>query len=463
MAYIPPAKRNKLVVGVLVILLLIFYVSRSSPVPAGLATPEFSWRSEFYCKRTPPTGDEGEHSKGMKLLGVTLLIRHGDRSAIHSIPGTTAVPEYNCSNLPTWDPRIRSYSENDGKPLPDRQPPFEVTKPSDPGHCLPGQLSHHGFQQLSQIGSFLHSRYSPHIATTGSNIYCRSTDYARTLNSAASFLSEFSKAQTSADSNDQLKIHVFEKESDETMHGVGVRGQSAGSNQPNRPSSGEQVIMGGCNAAVTLSESQRKVYRKPGHLAQDLAVLFGTRAAEKSTTDLADAIHAGACHEHSLPCGDGGCLSATTAAALLKAADQFYCDRFAGSNGGLRAAKLAMYPFMKSVSTGLQSIAEGTSKTPFRVYFGHDTVIAPILSSLGAFDCRWPPYASRIAIELWSDESTPDSHLVRILYNGKHISRNIEGCTNNGCKLQRFRRIVEGLYSPHESHAAACAVSQETG
>ena len=403
--YLPPTKRNKLVIGVSIILLLIFYVSRSSPVPAGLATPEFTWRSEYYCKRTKPTGEEGEHINGMKLLGVTLFMRHGDRSAIHSVPGSTAIPEYNCSNLPQWDHRIKAYSEEDGRLLSDKEESFKVTKP-DGLHCNPGQLTLNGIQQLNQIGSYLRSRYHSRIPTVGSNIYSRSTDYARTLNSAAAFLSEFSE------SSEGIKIHVHDKESDESMHGVGVRATSAGSNQPNRPSTGEQVILGGCNTAVQLSEAQRKTYRKPGHLAQDIAILFGTQAAEKPTTDLADSIYAGTCHEHALPCGDGGCLSATTAAELLKAADQFYCDRFAGSNGGLRAARLAMYPFLHSVSTGLQSIADGTSNTPYRVYFGHDTVIAPILSSLGAFDCRWPPYASRIAIELWSEVVKPDSHVV---------------------------------------------------
>lgn len=29
-------------------------------------------------------------------------------------------------------------------------------------------------------------------------------------------------------------------------------------------------------------------------------------------------------------------------------------------------------------------------------------MVAPLLAALGAYDCRWPPYASHIAFELWS-------------------------------------------------------------
>lgn len=47
----------------------------------------------------------------------------------------------------------------------------------------------------------------------------------------------------------------------------------------------------------------------------------------------------------------------------------------------------------------------GKSATKFALFSGHDTVVAPLLAALGAYDCRWPPYASHVAFELWSKPS----------------------------------------------------------
>ncbi|CAN0385483.1 unnamed protein product, partial [Hapterophycus canaliculatus] len=44
-------------------------------------------------------------------------------------------------------------------------------------------------------------------------------------------------------------------------------------------------------------------------------------------------------------------------------------------------------------------------RTKFVLFSGHDTVVAPLLAALGAYDCRWPPYASHVAFELWSKPS----------------------------------------------------------
>lgn len=49
-----------------------------------------------------------------------------------------------------------------------------------------------------------------------------------------------------------------------------------------------------------------------------------------------------------------------------------------------------------------QEALSGETSTKFALFSGHDTVVAPLLAALGAYDCRWPPYASHVAFELWS-------------------------------------------------------------
>lgn len=56
-----------------------------------------------------------------------------------------------------------------------------------------------------------------------------------------------------------------------------------------------------------------------------------------------------------------------------------------------------------------QDVLSGDSRTKFALFSGHDTVIAPVLAALGAYDCRWPPYASHIVFELWSKHGEQDT------------------------------------------------------
>ncbi|KAF3926975.1 hypothetical protein ABW20_dc0108719 [Dactylellina cionopaga] len=113
----------------------------------------------------------------------------------------------------------------------------------------------------------------------------------------------------------------------------------------------------------------------------------------------------------------------------------------------------------------------------------HDTTVGGVLASLGAFDWKWPPYTSSIAIELFSsDEKQPpagpsiltswlqkfglkstgvDPNLlkgwyVRMRYNDtpvqirycKAAGRHLEGNTQF-CTLEAFKEIVDKI-SPED-------------
>lgn len=102
--------------------------------------------------------------------------------------------------------------------------------------------------------------------------------------------------------------------------------------------------------------------------------------------------------------------------------DHEYCGVFAGSEGGLSATSLSIYPFLREVTQHIVHAAlhgevpleastslpksVSLSKTPVKlsVFSGHDTVIAPVLAGLGVYRdnlCKWPGYASNIVFELW--------------------------------------------------------------
>mmetsp|Transcript_431 Transcript_431/g.845 ORF Transcript_431/g.845 Transcript_431/m.845 type:complete len:224 (-) Transcript_431:98-769(-) len=67
-----------------------------------------------------------------------------------------------------------------------------------------------------------------------------------------------------------------------------------------------------------------------------------------------------------------------------------------------------MLPLLLEVIRRLEAASIGTGER-LMVFSGHDTVLAPLLAAMGAMGrspelCRWPPYASRLVVELWREQ-----------------------------------------------------------
>jgi len=70
-------------------------------------------------------------------------------------------------------------------------------------------------------------------------------------------------------------------------------------------------------------------------------------------------------------------------------------------------------------------------------YSGHDSTVGPLMGTLG-FTNGWPPYASHVEIELWSDSN---SHFfVQVKYNGQ--SYKLPGCSGYMCPLSQFEGFI---------------------
>ena len=87
----------------------------------------------------------------------------------------------------------------------------------------------------------------------------------------------------------------------------------------------------------------------------------------------------------------------------MERADLLYAHRFS-----LPSIRLLTYPLLHQMLTQLEAAAAGVPGTP-RVVLraAHDTVLAPMLATLGwtrrAFP--WPGYAARLVIELWEGDA----------------------------------------------------------
>jgi hypothetical protein len=66
----------------------------------------------------------------------------------------------------------------------------------------------------------------------------------------------------------------------------------------------------------------------------------------------------------------------------------------------------AARPLQETAASG--TVGRGAT---LRLVSGHDTTLVPLLSALGAYDGRWPPYSSFVSFELWDlgDGNTPPS------------------------------------------------------
>jgi len=419
-----------------------------------------------YCHPPVDSGTEGHPPlAALELRAVVLTVRHGDRSAIHSIPGSLPPKGGGFSCSPedldaVWRDLPARYRVISTATLAPIERPFRPQlREGSTSECAPGQLTARGFRQHLALGTHLHEAYKEFLAgleRSGGRLYVRSTDYPRTIGSAAALLTSLLPPSLWPA---RIDIEVNEDEAAEIMHGVGTKSSSKAAGD----GAAERVIEGSCRVSVRRSAAQFDAWKRPKEYAR-LRTLFGEAAVGRAVTDFADAMFAATCHRLPLPCGAGGCADHQLAEALAHRADEYYCARFAGAEGGAVATQLSFYPFLHEVLGLLQEAAPAGSVPSLAVFSGHNTVIAPLLSALGVYWgrlCRWPPYASRISFELYRSPQVgvdgSAQHFMRVLFNGEALV-GMRGCgAGELCPLEDFAQGVASLLGGASDLAAACA------
>ena len=471
----------------LLILVIADRTRRQPAAPSSLAADGSDGVN--YCS-APFSGAEGHPpavgKPPLTLRAVAVIIRHGDRSAIHTIHNTTDPP-------PAWRCVPSAHEGAARREWPALRAAFVVRRLSDGATlarslrpavlatdgatCEPGQLTPRGFEQHVRLGRHLASAYSPLLdriseeaESNGSTpiVFARSTDYGRTLLSAAGLLLGLLRAHPSLRPSPARPLTLFTEE-DETadiMHGVGLAASShpRGAARSVGGANAETTRDGRCAAASDLARRQLGRWRPDSGTWSRLTKLFGGAAMGRLlSTGIADALYARSCHELQPPCGAAGCVDEELQHAVSRDADAFYCLRFAGADGGLAAAKLSMLPLLLQVASRLEKAASRAGGDARLLLFsGHDTVVAPLLAAIGGLRapgaCRWPPYASHVAFEVWerasSEEDADDRRagllFVRVLFNGRVITRYLTGCDalmppSEHCPLDVFTSSVRAL------------------
>ncbi len=403
-----------------------------------------------------------------KLRQLQVVIRHGDRSPINSL--TTPPPRFSCK---LTDPaivklaRLMKAEEGDGGEAPFRVVGLGGTAtraylttallPEGEGQgaekaqqqvCFPGQLTERGFRQQVANGRFLRARYGEAlgpITDPGTELYVRCTNYPRTFQSGAALLLSF-LGQADADPTASIRnitVFVQEENAKEPLFGLGLVGASRARSVDPFDAPGNE--RGPCELAFQHGARQEAAFEPDAGIDEQfyselgLGPVAGTKAGagagamDLSVADQADPLMGMHCHAKPLP------VQLATAVRLKGEADRLFCERFTGGDGGREGTRLGMQPFLTEVVGRFQQAAAGEGGAKLALYSAHDTVLAPLVAALDGYDVddgcegRWPPYASRVVMELWEVEgegqgTAEERHAVRLLYNGRVISSRAKHC-----------------------------------
>mmetsp|Transcript_85130 Transcript_85130/g.237564 ORF Transcript_85130/g.237564 Transcript_85130/m.237564 type:complete len:477 (-) Transcript_85130:173-1603(-) len=397
----------------------------------------------------PVGGKEGRRFIGAELppkaelLQVQVVTRHGARSPYHSLPNQTNPHTFMCElegaeqRLATMWPELFVAVDADTGGALQPQPALALGVGADGRTCQPGGLLPEGVWQLSALGRHFRASYGELLdGISPADISVRSMSIPRVLHSTAALLTGF---LTGGDGGAtlpfaaRLPIRVRSDPSAEPMNGLP------------------------CPRGKMLSERQDRSFQYPSRILDALAHLFGLSDFRPYIAGIdpavADVAYTALCDLGDLPCGPGGCISAALQSDLQTLYDSKWCEQDTGSNGGEEASRLLMQPLVDELVQNMLA----PKPTRFVLYTGRDLVIGPVAAAMGFFDCRWPPFASHIVLELWA---SGQSRLVRALFDGTPVTSKIHGCGGKEvCDLADIQRATKDMLGGQVSREAACALT----
>ncbi|XP_006801267.1 2-phosphoxylose phosphatase 1 [Neolamprologus brichardi] len=388
---------------------------------------------------------EGHSPADYKLLSVHVMIRHGDRYPLYSIPKTKR-PAIDCT-LSTS--RYTHLHPSEWISLDFSPPPPSWIADGVVQHLRNGQLLHHAYKQHSLFPS----DWSPR------QIWVETTGKSRTLQSGLAFLYGF------LPDFDWTKLTV--------RHQWSTLFCSSACDCPARNR--------------YLEEEQRRQYQLRAadteleRTYMDMSRTLGLPTRQLRAANPIDSLLCHLCHGLSFPCvpigdsGAGGCLTMEQFAVIRR---QQLDDEVDRRRAGLyhKYAILAMYPYLNRTAAKMERIAKSSEagrqprsggEEVFTLSSAHDVTVAPLLSALGLEEARFPRFAARIVFELWKSPPTIQGQVkkrggkgekskakygetfIRVLYNGEDVTFHTTFCRPHDrqvsqplCPLKNFLSFV---------------------
>lgn len=414
------------------VVLFFVYITLAAVWPNLREDRQLKAHSKLYCNEPGNVhGKEGkipfvrQRERNYELLQVQMVIRHGDRAPISldTFPNTDSV-EISCFFNRSW----KDFLELDR--LRRDASMFVVTgNPSrviiqERDVCKGGQLTPAGFLQHIFNGKHLRKAYTGLLESikAGSSALVTTTDYSRTVQSAAAILYGMFGDTLG---NEKFQIDVAKDKYPETHFLI---------DSNNEPISCKILIrrLRDIWQIKDLVELRKLINPVKKSLAQ---ILNAGRSQIPSLDRIVDDFYTRLCHSKDLPEGPNGKVTPKLAS------HSFDLSHTLISLKHTPLAELQTLSILSRMVMQASRLIEGKETRKLVIFSGHDTVLVPFLAMLGIHDGKWPPYASRVVFELWRRQPTAekgpetqslksmfDGYFFRILYNGKPLTSEVKFC-----------------------------------
>ena len=402
--------------------------------PTEAAKRRRSWEldkiASEYCHHSlisSPTGREGvlndNEDKRFKLVQAHALFRHGDRTSESLVLRYLPPNDIECGMIDgsmEWR-KLRSIKL---KPHPPKANVLNGKLRLFRGYlsqvCRKGQLTFAGFQQQSSLGSYFYSRYKDLIGDGGERVFIQSTDMPRTIQSSAGFLVGFHSGKKKVPRH--ATIHVS-------------RGILLGAPPPkvHRYYPYCENLFAIRKSEHALSSYFKETKRNTTMTAKRiLKTLNINERISSSITEVYDSFWPILCHDKPNPCFANVCLNDSILLEGARAAHLQYSVKHSSNFSVVASQPYLYHTVLNSMDLAILGLSKGSSGRKYMqmsLSFGHDSNIAPLLSSIGLKLDHWPSYASRVVMELWQDTSksppTPYDYYIRVLFNGKPMNEKL--------------------------------------
>lgn len=386
---------------------------------------------ESYCTApTRPNSPSGRMRDKYRLVGVVVLMRHGDRHSIAVPPDSVRTAHtFPCD----WsDPEVERMFATTQKLTSVADSRFPLGTPQ----CAPGILTPRGFVQTYSLGASLRTLYADGLglldahggvaAAMGASptdaVAAMATSRQRTTWSAAAFAAGFLAGADGGDAplgGGRVQVVVEELEQSPLLF---VKEGAAG-----------------CPSALPELERLYRLW-DPLTPAGAGAVAGDGTEGHMAVTDWFDAVAARACHSMPLPCA-----SAAECRQRVATGVSAYLTAFTTPFHALRRASARLLHRIVAAATahpprGGGGTLGGAARR-LHVWAAHDLSVTPLLAALGVEVTAWPPYASYVAFETYEPATRPEGvgRVVRVVFNGADITAQVEACAGVvPCPLSSF-------------------------
>ncbi|ULT95440.1 hypothetical protein L3Y34_004282 [Caenorhabditis briggsae] len=392
------------------------------------------------------TGQEGdqwvkgnEYEKDLRLRGITLVFRHGERSPVSKVDDEVGCLPYRDSDRKAFA-AYKELAESEELLAFLKLDPQLKQFPRVPldAKCVSGMLTAEGAIQHVKLGKFFRHRYEKTnlFADENQRIVADvvSSKYNRTVQSALAFSSEFLYKQRSLMAPIQIKASNF------SYH----------------------CVDNYCSCPI--HKSIRKIYEEE-HLNQFNEMKSEDVAEEEkkllsfeqfsTSFDPLQMIDVGlgrfVCRRKTLPCRSEECVTLDSFNKIINLTTtrggRMFDDRIGVSR---RLQSMEAYPIITYLANSISKIRKFPHSNYIQIFSGHDVTVGPILRVLGIPFVDPPHYTSRIVFEIY--EHTNEGLYIRVLYNGINRTLDVRFCQNDDlkygmCKASAFEKFAKsGLF-----------------